>query len=223
MPVTLYLIYDGAWTVVANSVEYASEKDILALADFSLIVPTGTYQYYDMGGMLYSIRIFETPDDLENPYHCDIILYNEVWNPVITNDYFGPVELTDELNAIICGGICFGFDAAGAPYLVEPRMLYDGSIVDSIKPYSGGTGLADGLNALIDLAETSGQPLSNHAVTVYAHEYGIAEEDILRGETTSKEDMDAYMEIALLDPLFNPDDPTYIIPQQRTAPKATVS
>lgn len=139
-----------------------------------------------------------------------IILYNEVWNPVITNDYFGPVELTDELNAIICGGICFGFDAAGAPYLVEPRMLYDGSIVDSIKPYSGGTGLADGLNALIDLAETSGQPLSNHAVTVYAHEYGIAEEDILRGETTSKEDMDAYMEIALLDPLFNPDDPTYI-------------
>ena len=130
-------------------------------------LPVGTYQMWiGYGGTTASIRLWEEPSDPENPWYCDVIIWDGI--DTIVDDYFGPAYVSDELQTIVCGDYTFGIGYDGS-------VLVDDSMSDvpyNVIYYSGDTSMETGLNALIDISDEL-TPVTKDAVDVYSEFYGL--------------------------------------------------
>ena len=131
----------------------------------------GTYQVIiGRSGLISSIRIFENPDDSQNPWYCNVISWSIYGDRDldITDDYYGPVYIADNPREITCGDWSFFFDESG-----EPAFDYTLSELSyGIERYSSNTP-EDGLNALIDRINTMEvltipQSAINHYIETYS-------------------------------------------------------
>ena len=132
----------------------------------------GTYQVIiGRSGLISSIRIFENPDDFQNPWYCDVISWSIYGDRDldITDDYYGPVYIADNPREITCGDWSFFFDESG-----EPAFDYTLSELSyGIERYSSSNTPEDGLNALIDRINTMEvltipQSAINHYIETYS-------------------------------------------------------
>ena len=132
----------------------------------------GTYQVIiGRSGLISSIRIFENPDDSQNPWYCDVISWSIYGDRDldITDDYYGPVYIADNPGEITCGDWSFFFDESG-----EPAFDYTLSELSyGIERYSSSNTPEDGLNALIDRINTMEvltipQSAINHYIETYS-------------------------------------------------------
>lgn len=132
----------------------------------------GTYQVIiGRSGLISSIRIFEAPDDPQNPWYCDVISWSIYGDRDldITDDYYGPVYIADNPREITCGDWTFFFDESG-----EPAFDYTLSELSyGIERYSSSNTPEDGLNALIDRINTMEvltipQSAINHYIETYS-------------------------------------------------------
>ena len=132
----------------------------------------GTYQVIiGRSGLISSIRIFENPDDSQNPWYCDVISWSIYGDRDldITDDYYGPVYIADNPREITCGDWSFFFDESG-----EPAFDYTLSELSyGIERYSSSNTPEDGLNALIDRINTMEvltipQSAINHYIETYS-------------------------------------------------------
>lgn len=132
----------------------------------------GTYQVIiGRSGLISSIRIFENPDDSQNPWYCDVISWSIYGDRDldITDDYYGPVYIADNPREITCGDWSFFFNESG-----EPAFDYTLSELSyGIERYSSSNTPEDGLNALIERINTMEvltipQSAINHYIETYS-------------------------------------------------------
>lgn len=155
------------------------EPNSSAASPYFSNLPSGTYQVLiGRSRLISSIRIFETlsPYEEESPWYCDVISWGG--GPDIADSYYGPATVTDDLQTIICGDYNFSIDQDGEPYFnaVLSEMSY------GIIYYSADTSMEAGLNALIDMGNLAGNPLTQYAIDNYAESYGLDETLLLKTE-----------------------------------------
>ena len=135
-------------------------------------VYAGTYQVIiGRSGLISSIRVFENPDDPQNPWYCDVISWSVGGDRDldITDDYYGPAYISGNTREITCGDWTFFFDESGAPAFDYTL----GELSYGIERYSSSATPEDGLNALIDQVNdmdvlTIPQSAINHYIETYS-------------------------------------------------------
>ena len=159
--------YDEADSFAEEEPSYTEDASSSEAFVSEYNLPVGTYQMWiGYGGTTASIRLWEEPSDPENPWYCDVIIWDGI--DTIVDDYFGPAYVSDELQTIVCGDYTFGIGYDGS-------VLVDDSMSDvpyNVIYYSGDTSMETGLNALIDISDEL-TPVTKDAVDVYSEFYGL--------------------------------------------------
>ena len=159
--------YDEAASFAEEEPSYTEDASSSEAFVSEYNLPVGTYQMWiGYGGTTASIRLWEEPSDPENPWYCDVIIWDGI--DTIVDNYFGPAYVSDELQTIVCGDYTFGIGYDGS-------VLVDDSMSDvpyNVIYYSGDTSMETGLNALIDISDEL-TPVTKDAVDVYSEFYGL--------------------------------------------------
>ena len=159
--------YDEADSFAEEEPSYTEDASSSEAFVSEYNLPVGTYQMWiGYGGTTASIRLWEEPSDPENPWYCDVIIWDGI--DTIVDNYFGPAYVSDELQTIVCGDYTFGIGYDGS-------VLVDDSMSDvpyNVIYYSGDTSMETGLNALIDISDEL-TPVTKDAVDVYSEFYGL--------------------------------------------------